>query len=804
VAAVLLLARRALVRRGRSAIAIATLLGVIGAVVLASAAGAHRSATSLQRFVEFSRSSDVELDLNDPTPAQLDAFRNVPEVADFAVLHAFALVPRGKPNLKNAATIDGRLGTVVDRARLVAGRFANPNAVGEIAIGEGLAAQQHLAIGDDLDAQSITPAQLALSFRNKNPGPPAGPVVRLRIVGIYRRPLDLGNLAASGGVVIETPAFDRAYTGRIGLFATILRVRTRNGAADVPRVSAAARRVFGSHFSSASDVSAEAHGGSDAINLLTLALSIFAGVVGLAGAVALAIVLSRDISQAAFDPPTLAALGLTHRQRAATLGPRVAAIGIGGLVIAVVLAVAASPMFPIGLARRAEPSPGVRFDPLVVGLGAVILTAFVALIGFGAASWTSRLSTATLRFRPRRHVSELAAKSGLGPAATGGLRMALEPGRGARAVPVRSAFLGAVFGVVGLTALLVFSSSLGHLDASPRLYGWTWDFKVADDTFTPKCGPADYQLGAVPGVASVAAVCDQQGVPIDDRPTTAWGFTPVRGSIEPEVVAGSAPSGPTEIALGAATMHALGKTIGDSVQVRGPKAGAEYRIVGQVVLPPLQDGEIQPLADGAVFTGAGLAPFIEANNHTRYLMGDYTVGADRGEVNRRIETMPQFKPFAQDEAFVTEASVSTPTRPPEVERLRGIDWFPPILTVVLAALALIAVGHALVTTAHRRRFEFAILKTLGFERRQVRATVAWQATTLAIVGIAVGIPVGAVVGTTVWHHIAQGLGISPAAVIPAIALALTVPCVLALVNLVAFWPARTAARTRPAEDFVTE
>ena len=37
-------------------------------------------------------------------------------------------------------------------------------------------------------------------------GPPAGPHVRLRIVGIGRRPLDLGNLGASGGVVIQTPA----------------------------------------------------------------------------------------------------------------------------------------------------------------------------------------------------------------------------------------------------------------------------------------------------------------------------------------------------------------------------------------------------------------------------------------------------------------------------------------------------------------------------------------------------------------------------------------------------------------------
>ena len=191
----------------------------------------------------------------------------------------------------------------------------------------------------------------------RNPGAPAGPRVRLRIVGIVRRPLDLGDLAASGGVVIETPAFDRAYKGRIAVFTTILRVRTRHGAADVPRVAVAAREVFGSRLSDVRDVSAESHGGKDAINVLTLALWVFAGVAALAGAVAIAIVLARDVSQTDVDQPTLAALGLTRRQRIATFGLRVLLIALGGVIIATGVAVAVSSMFPIGIARRAEPRP---------------------------------------------------------------------------------------------------------------------------------------------------------------------------------------------------------------------------------------------------------------------------------------------------------------------------------------------------------------------------------------------------------------------------------------------------------------
>ena len=107
-------------------------------------------------------------------------------------------------------------------------------------------------------------------------------------------------------------------------------------------------------------------------------------------------------------------------------------------------------------------------------------------------------------------------------------------------------------------------------------------------------------------------------------------------------------------------------------------------------------------------------------------------------------------------------------------------------------------GHALVTAVRRRGRELALLKTLGFTRRQVHATVAWQATTLGIVGLVVGIPGGVIVGRTLWRVVANGLGVTAATAIPATALLLCIPCALALVNLIAFFPARTAGRTSPA------
>lgn len=86
----------------------------------------------------------------------------------------------------------------------------------------------------------------------------------------------------------------------------------------------------------------------------------------------------------------------------------------------------------------------------------------------------------------------------------------------------------------------------------------------------------------------------------------------------------------------------------------------------------------------------------------------------------------------------------------------------------------------------------------GFSRAQVRATIAWQATTLATIGAIVGIPAGLIVGVQIRQRVADSLGVAPSPRIPALLVLAQIPIVLILVNLIAFVPARTAARTRPS------
>ena len=91
------------------------------------------------------------------------------------------------------------------------------------------------------------------------------------------------------------------------------------------------------------------------------------------------------------------------------------------------------------------------------------------------------------------------------------------------------------------------------------------------------------------------------------------------------------------------------------------------------------------------------------------------------------------------------------------------------------------------------------MKVLGFVNRQVVSTVSWQATTLALVGVVVGVPLGLVVGRGVWNTFANNLGVVPVTVVPILLTAAITVGVLVGANVIAIVPAFVAARSRPGD-----
>jgi hypothetical protein len=242
------------------------------------------------------------------------------------------------------------------------------------------------------------------------------------------------------------------------------------------------------------------------------------------------------------------------------------------------------------------------------------------------------------------------------------------------------------------------------------------------------------------------------------------------------------------------------------VSAHGPGAAHRYTIVGQVALAQMQVSDEQRLDAGATFTLGGFLPLTNPRGHdsTRYIVGNYAPHADRAAVDRRIDALRKMRVPPAEAIYVEETKVTPPAPPPQIDRLHSLSWFPPALSSLLGILALAAVAHAVVTAARRRRRELALLKTLGFERMQVRTTVAWQATTLGFVGVVVGIPLGALIGAVLWRRISAGLGIADVAVVPSFPLLVILVAVLLIVNAVAFVPARRTANAWPARVLTAE
>jgi hypothetical protein len=137
-------------------------------------------------------------------------------------------------------------------------------------------------------------------------------------------------------------------------------------------------------------------------------------------------------------------------------------------------------------------------------------------------------------------------------------------------------------------------------------------------------------------------------------------------------------------------------------------------------------------------------------------------------------------------------------RPAEIVNYQSMGITPVILASGLALGAVMALGLTLAETVRRRRHDLALLKTLGFTRRQLSAVTAWQASVAAVVGVVVGIPIGIAVGRQLWTLFARDINAVPVPTVPVPSILLIGAGAIVLANIVAALPGRLAARTPTA------
>ena len=213
-------------------------------------------------------------------------------------------------------------------------------------------------------------------------------------------------------------------------------------------------------------------------SLQALALLLFGVIVALAMVVTVAQGIARRAYTSSGDFPVLRALGASAWQLFAVALAPGALVAAGGMVLAVPVAWAFSAFTPIGLARRAEISPGFSFNAAILPGGAAALALLLA-------GWAAFTAQRVVTIRAGRPAAETAGRpsrtarwiagTGLPVTAVSGVRMAFEPGRDRTGVPVRSAISGMAVALAAVMAALVFGSSLAHVINDPVVAGWNWD-----------------------------------------------------------------------------------------------------------------------------------------------------------------------------------------------------------------------------------------------------------------------------------------------------------------------------------------
>jgi ABC-type antimicrobial peptide transport system permease subunit len=163
------------------------------------------------------------------------------------------------------------------------------------------------------------------------------------------------------------------------------------------------------------------------------------------------------------------------------------------------------------------------------------------------------------------------------------------------------------------------------------------------------------------------------------------------------------------------------------------------------------------------------------------------VGTKSGSVGQALEAH-YLKAFPDN--------VIAPVTPQNLVNFGQAVDFPLILGLILLLFGAATLVHMLVVSVARRRRELALLKALGFVRYQAAATVCWQSTTFALIGVLVGVPLGIAVGHLVWVAFATNLGVVPDPVVPVVAVTLLAVGVFVVANLLAIGPGFVSARQR--------
>jgi len=825
-------------RRWADYVGVVLLIGLVGGVALASLAGARRTQSAFPTYLAESNASDVQANvwnlretLSGPATANIAArLSRLPGVAHVASSPTMIVVPLG-PNGQPTSTAPALYGNEVnimgsaggmffqrDRVGVTAGRLADPRRADEMDATALAARVMGWHVGETVIFGAFTPRQVQEpNFRPSAATSSARFSVKLVGLIAFTSAVAHDDVDRFPTRVLFTPAL----TARLGesqtlpLYGLQLTDGHRAVAAVEREIIASVPKGTVYAFHDTSIVLGQVQRASKPE---VVALGAFGLIAALAAVVIAGLAISRRLWIDRDDMERLRALGADRATVTADVTMALLGAVVLGTFLALGVAILLSPLAPLGPVRQIQPSFGFAFDGVVLGAGAGVLLLGLGGLAVGLAFRRTAAGRARAATPDRGSGLVMAAtRAGLAVTALTGLRFALQRGQGRSAVPVRSVLGGAVVAVAVVTTTITFASGLHTLDSRPALYGWNWNLAIESGAGGSVPPSAARLLARDPTVAAWTGFSFGD-VEINGQTVPGLQGDP-RAPISPPIVSGHALETSREVVLGAATLAALHKKVGDTVYLSygSPKNRPVYVaptplvIVGTATMPAIgTSGTSHPsMGIGALFPNSFGGPaFTKAitspdpnlngpNITVVRLKKGVSLAAGRASLQRVVRQLNRIlvaDPNSQGDALFVVAD----QRPAEIAAYQSTGNAPVLLASGLVAGVVVALGLSLSSSVRTRRRELALLKTLGFTRRQLSGVIAWQATVTAVVGVVIGLPLGVVLGRELWTLFARSIDAVPEPTVPVVS-ALVV-CVGALVfaNLVATLPGRRAARTRVA------
>ena len=761
----------------RSLVALTLLVGLVGAIVLASAAAARRAGSSFDRLLDAAAAPniDVELELEgegEVDPAIVDELAAIDGVEGASLVAFVALIPAGQglPFLDGITFADlATAGTGAVDGLIVRGRSLDPTAA-EVLLNPAMAEATGLDVGDRITLDGLSEEQAFAALEGDRDVEMFS--VEARVVGITRGAEDVAD--ASDPYTLASAAL--ATSSGAAVFPGLIGVHAEDDA--LARVLLAVEQQLpDSVVRPAGDLRSRI---IDGISVQATGLAAFAAVVGAVGLFAAWQSVSRLVALARQDDDVLGALGVTALERQASAALLVLPSALGGAALALVAGLVAAPHAITGLAAQAEPDRGIWFDPLVAT--GVVVTGVAVVVGAALGART-----------PRDRVGRFAAVSAVERALLAvhlpifervGARRALS--RAARRWAGRAAALAAVVAIAGITAVLIVDHSIGRLFHSPQAWGAEFDVFIAPgpngsgnvEAVAARFADDDAVEAASVVAESSVTLRRADGVPIFAPVIHA---RPAKGLLEPWVVVdGTTLRGNGDALVGRGLLDDLDLDVGDELELTTETGRHRLVIAGSMVAYGTER------VDRQIAVTAEAAEAIGAETEDPGIVARLVPGAD---VNREVARL-------QEELL----QVETPAPPAAVDNLDELGSLPVALAVTVGVLGLLAVGHSLTTSVQRSRREVGALRAFGATASQLRRTVCAQALTVALVGVGLGLPLGIALGRVAFVNVADGVGVVARVGTPGVALAILTVAAFAAIGLTAVPPLLQIVRRVPARE----